>query len=55
MAARGEQEQRLDVEIATLRQRLEDAEEMRRAITHGEIDGFVMSPRDSATRTRSNS
>ena len=45
MAARGEQEQRLDVEIATLRQRLEDAEEMRRAITHGEIDGFVMSPR----------
>lgn len=39
------QEYRLDVEIKILRQRLEDAEEMRRAITQGEIDGFLVSPR----------
>jgi PAS domain-containing protein len=33
---------RLDAEIATLRQRLEEAEDMRRAITSGEVDAFVV-------------
>ena len=32
----------LDLEIALLRERLEDAEDMRRAITAGEVDGFVV-------------
>ena len=33
---------RLDAEIAALRQRLEEAEDMRRAITSGEVDAFVV-------------
>src|SRR4051812_50103278 len=33
---------RLDAEIASLRQRLEEAEDMRRAITSGEVDAFVV-------------
>jgi PAS domain-containing protein len=32
----------LDAEIAALRQRLEEAEDMRRAITSGEVDAFVV-------------
>ena len=28
-------------ELETLRQRLEEAEDVRRAITHGEVDAFV--------------
>ena len=31
-------------ELATLRQRLEEAEDMRRAITRGEVDAFVVGP-----------
>ena len=31
---------RLDAEIASLKQRLEEAEDMRRAITSGEVDAF---------------
>jgi PAS domain-containing protein len=33
---------RIDAEIAALRNRLEEAEEMRRAITSGEVDAFVV-------------
>ena len=33
---------RLDAEIASLKQRLEEAEDMRRAITGGEVDAFVV-------------
>jgi PAS domain-containing protein len=33
---------RLDAEIAALKQRLEEAEDMRRAITSGEVDAFVV-------------
>src|SRR6185369_7282509 len=33
---------RLDAEIASLKQRLEEAEDMRRAITSGEVDAFVV-------------
>jgi PAS domain S-box-containing protein len=43
-------QQRLELEIATLRQRLEDAEEMRRAITGGHIDGFVVGQNDDEQR-----
>jgi PAS domain-containing protein len=35
---------RLDAEIASLKQRLEEAEDMRRAITSGEVDAFVVGP-----------
>lgn len=31
-------------ELETLRQRLEEAEDVRRAITHGEVDAFVVGP-----------
>ena len=31
-------------ELETLRQRLEEAEDVRRAITHGEVDAFVIGP-----------
>jgi PAS domain-containing protein len=34
----------LDAEIAALKQRLEEAEDMRRAITSGEVDAFVVGP-----------
>jgi len=43
-------QQRLELEIAMLRQRLEDAEEMRRAITGGLIDGFVIGQSDDVQR-----
>lgn len=43
-------QQRLALEIAILRQRLEDAEEMRRAITGGQIDGFVIGQGDDHQR-----
>lgn len=43
-------QQRLELEIAMLRQRLEDAEEMRRAITGGLIDGFVIGQSDDDQR-----
>jgi PAS domain S-box-containing protein len=33
---------RLDAEISALRQRLDEAEDMRRAITSGEVDAFVV-------------
>jgi PAS domain S-box-containing protein len=47
---RADSQQRLELEIATLRQRLEDAEEMRRAITGGHIDGFVVGQNDDEQR-----
>jgi PAS domain-containing protein len=34
-------------ELAELRQRLEEAEDVRRAITHGEVDAFVIGPSGS--------
>ena len=43
-------QQRLELEIAMLRHRLEDAEEMRRAITGGQIDGFVIGHGDGDQR-----
>jgi len=36
----------LDREIEALRERLAEAEDMRRAISHGEVDGFVVGPSD---------
>ena len=47
---RADSQQRLELEIATLRHRLEDAEEMRRAITGGHIDGFVIGQSDDDQR-----
>jgi PAS domain S-box-containing protein len=43
---------RLQQEIALLRQRVEDAEEMRRAICEGEVDGFVCGPDDDRKHVR---
>jgi PAS domain S-box-containing protein len=40
------QAQELEREIAALRERLQDAEDMSRAIAHGEVDAFVVGPRD---------
>jgi PAS domain-containing protein len=37
---------RLDAEIAALKSRLEEAEDMRRAITSGEVDAFVIGQSD---------
>ena len=37
---------RLDAEIASLKHRLEEAEDMRRAITSGEVDAFVVGQGD---------
>lgn len=34
----------LERELAELRERLEEAEDVRRAITHGEVDAFVVGP-----------
>ena len=34
----------LEREIRALRERLEEAEDMRRAISYGEVDGFVVGP-----------
>jgi PAS domain S-box-containing protein len=47
---RADSQQRLELEIATLRHRLEDAEEMRRAITGGHVDGFVVGQNDDEQR-----
>ena len=47
---RAASQQRLELEIAMLRHRLEDAEEMRRAITGGHVDGFVIGQGDDAPR-----
>jgi PAS domain S-box-containing protein len=41
---------RLDAEIAALRQRLEEAEDMRRAITSGEVDAFVVGQNTDSQR-----
>lgn len=40
----------LQREMATLRQSLEEAEELRRAISGGEVDAFVVGPSDEAKR-----
>jgi PAS domain S-box-containing protein len=47
---RADSQRRLELEIATLRHRLEDAEEMRRAITGGHVDGFVIGQSDDDQR-----
>jgi PAS domain-containing protein len=41
---------RLDAEIAALKQRLEEAEDMRRAITSGEVDAFVVGEGENARK-----
>jgi PAS domain S-box-containing protein len=41
---------RLDAEISALRQRLDEAEDMRRAITSGEVDAFVVGQGDESKR-----
>ena len=41
---------RLDAEIASLKQRLEEAEDMRRAITSGEVDAFVVGQGEDNSR-----
>jgi|KBSMisStandDraft_5_1062788.scaffolds.fasta_scaffold09418_4 PAS domain-containing protein len=41
---------RLDAEIASLKQRLEEAEDMRRAITNGEVDAFVVGQGENNSR-----
>lgn len=41
---------RLDAEIASLKHRLEEAEDMRRAITSGEVDAFVVGQRDESRK-----
>lgn len=40
-----EQARTLELEIAALRARLQEAEDVSRAITHGEVDAFVVGPR----------
>jgi PAS domain S-box-containing protein len=40
----------LELEIAALRERLQEAEDVRRAISHGEVDAFVVGPRDDDKR-----
>lgn len=40
------QAQELEREIAALRERLQEAEDVRRAITDGEVDAFVVGPRE---------
>jgi PAS domain S-box-containing protein len=45
-----EQAQALEVEIAALRDRLQEAEDVRRAISHGEVDAFVVGPREDDKR-----
>jgi len=40
----------LEREILALRQQLEDAEELRIAISHGQVDAFVVGPSDDAKR-----
>jgi hypothetical protein len=40
----------LELEIAALRERLQEAEDVRRAITEGEVDAFVVGPREEDKR-----
>ena len=40
----------LEQEIAALRERLQEAEDVRRAITHGEVDAFVVGQREDDKR-----
>src|SRR5215212_7740105 len=40
----------LEQQIVLLRQQLEDAEDLRRAITHGEVDAFVVGPTEDTKR-----
>lgn len=41
-----DQARTLELEIAALRERLAEAEDVRRAIAHGEVDAFVVGPRE---------
>ena len=41
-----DQARSLELEIAALRERLAEAEDVRRAISHGEVDAFVVGPRE---------
>jgi PAS domain S-box-containing protein len=41
-----QQAQQLEQEIAALRERLQEAEDVRRAISHGEVDAFVVGSRE---------
>jgi len=49
-SGRSGSQRHLELEIAVLRQRLEAAEEMHRAIVEGEIDGFVVGVTDEERR-----
>jgi PAS domain S-box-containing protein len=40
----------LELQIESLRQQLQDAEELRHAISHGEVDAFVVGPSDDNKR-----
>jgi PAS domain S-box-containing protein len=40
----------LELQIESLRQQLQDAEELRHAISHGEVDAFVVGPSDDSKR-----
>ena len=40
----------IENQIESLRQQLQEAEELRRAITHGEVDAFVVGPSDDSKR-----
>src|SRR3970040_356189 len=40
----------LELEIEALRQRLQEAEELREAISHGEVDAFVVGPTEDSKR-----
>src|SRR5215212_7356410 len=52
MTTREDSERRLAAEVATLRRRLEDAEEMCRAIQLGQVDGFVVAPNTENAEVR---
>jgi PAS domain S-box-containing protein len=45
---RQDQSQSFEQELEVLRERLQEAEEMRRAISHGEVDAFVVGPGTNA-------
>ena len=40
----------LEQQIETLREQLHEAEELRRAISHGEVDAFVVGPTEDSKR-----
>ena len=40
----------LEQQIETLRQQLHEAEDLRRAISHGEVDAFVVGPTEDSKR-----